>query len=142
MRILMIDDDHDDQTLFCEAIKLISSNITCLLAKNGPEALTILDNTTPLPSVIFLDINMPVMDGRETLARIRATLRLRSIPIFIYSTSNSEAEIKKFLALGVNYIIKPNSFDKVVQAISKALKDAVGFIPAKTEETKLRTQYI
>jgi CheY-like chemotaxis protein len=142
MRILMIDDDHDDQTLFCEAIKLISPNIACLLANNGQEALTILENTLSLPSVIFLDINMPVMDGRETLTRIRSTVRLRLIPIFIYSTSSNAAEIKKFLALGVNYIVKPNSFDKVVHAISKALKDAVGFVPARTEETKLRTQYI
>jgi CheY-like chemotaxis protein len=123
MRILLIDDDKDDQTLFCEAVKIISPDIHCDIAGNGQEGLKVLNNNAQLPQLIFLDINMPIMDGNETLNVIKATPKLKSLPVFIYSTSNRFDEIEKFVALGVGFITKPNKFEDLVRVLLKPIKE-------------------
>jgi DNA-binding response OmpR family regulator len=121
MRILLIDDDEDDQTLFCEAVKLISPNIQCDVASNGQQGLIKLNSYTQLPAAVFLDINMPILDGTETFKIIKSTPRLASLAVTIYSTSNSQDEVRKFLMMGAGYITKPNSFDELVKILSKPI---------------------
>jgi CheY-like chemotaxis protein len=132
MKILLIDDDKDDQTLFCEAVKVISLHIQCEVAGNGEEGLTLLNNYQELPGLIFLDINMPIMDGRETLNIIKASTRLQSLPVIMYSTSSSRDEIEKFMLQGVQYIVKGNSFDELVTSLSKPIN---ALIPIRQLET-------
>lgn len=125
MRILLIDDDEDDQALFCEAVKLIAPGIQCDVASNGKDGLTLLETTSSLQGVVFLDINMPVLDGHETLKGIRTTPRLSALPVIIYSTSNNLTDINSFMALGAGYIIKPNSFEELVAKLSPPILNLV-----------------
>jgi DNA-binding response OmpR family regulator len=125
MRILLIDDDKDDQGLFCEAVKIISPEINCDVANNGEEGLRLLQSYRVLPVLVFLDINMPVMDGRETFKLIRSTPRLTTLAVTIYSTSNNKEEINEFTNLGASYITKPNSFEELVKLLRNPVLRAV-----------------
>lgn len=120
MRILYADDDLDDCQLLFEAFHCIDPAITCIMANDGRHALTILRQSAELPDYIFLDINMPVMNGRTCLVELKKDARLIHIPVIIYSTTTNKSEIYKLFELGASdYIHKPNSFDdlcKILQA--------------------------
>jgi CheY-like chemotaxis protein len=85
--ILYVDDDEDDRIMFCEVVKGINPAVNLVVAKDGREAMNIL-NEKPMdvPDAIFLDINMPVMDGFQTLVEIRKVKRLQHIKVVMYST--------------------------------------------------------
>jgi CheY-like chemotaxis protein len=125
MRILLIDDDKDDQSLFCEALAQISTDIVCELADSGVHGLELLNSAKTLPDIIFLDINMPLMDGRETLTVIRSKQRLQNIPVVMYSTSIASSEVSWFEKMNAAYITKPNDFTHLTQLLSDHLKKAV-----------------
>ena len=71
MTILNVDDDEEDIEIFCDAVREIDSSIICLVAKSAEEALQILNSDIDLPAYIFLDINMPKVDGNTCLAQIK-----------------------------------------------------------------------
>jgi CheY-like chemotaxis protein len=121
MKILLIDDDSDDQTLFCDAIRNISSDIICEFAENGAVGLKLMNSEAALPDVVFLDVNMPIMDGRETLAIIRTTPRLSNLRVVIYSTSNAKEDVAWFASKSDSYVVKPNDFDSLVQLLAAEL---------------------
>jgi CheY-like chemotaxis protein len=121
MNILFIDDDMDDKEIFFEAINAINPDIECESATNGEEALEKLETGTALPHYIFLDINMPIMDGKSFLMAIKKISKLKHIPIVIYSTTEDQEEIKKLRALGAEYIGKPTSFEILKRSLSKYL---------------------
>lgn len=98
--ILLIDDDEDDQLIFKDAIKEVYSDIVCLLATNGKDAYLQLEKSPAPPSLIFLDLNMPVMNGFEFLERIKKSDRLKNIPVVIYTTSDSPLDKKNTLDAG------------------------------------------
>jgi CheY-like chemotaxis protein len=121
MNILFIDDDSDDKDIFFEAINAINPEIECDSATNGEEALQMLESGPSLPHYIFLDINMPVMDGKSFLMAIKKNSRLKSIPVVVYSTTADQKEIKELRLLGADYIGKPTSFEVLKQSLSKYL---------------------
>jgi CheY-like chemotaxis protein len=121
MNILFVDDDTDDKDIFFEAINDIDPEIECKVARNGKEALEVLLSETALPRYIFLDINMPVMDGRAFLLEIKKNKKLRDIPVVIYSTTEDKEEIKRLKALGAEYIGKPTSFEVLKRSLAKYL---------------------
>jgi CheY-like chemotaxis protein len=90
--LLCVDDDLDDVELFQDAVRVIDDSYTCHVATNGREALRMLNTLTP--DYIFLDINMPIMDGKETLRHIRTNKRFHAVPICILSTSDSRTEME------------------------------------------------
>ena len=96
--ILYIEDDEDDQILFEEAMRDIGDSMHCSLANNGKEALEKLKTSLDLPDIIFLDINMPLMNGFEFIKHLKAEQSFCKIPVVILSTSTSE--IEKMLQLG------------------------------------------
>jgi CheY-like chemotaxis protein len=123
MIILYAEDDPEDVDVFREAIKSLDATIGCIFAKDGREALEILENAVILPDYIFLDVNMPLLGGKECLTQIKARKELKNIPVIIYTTSNRQNDIKDFKSLGAaEYIIKPNSFHQVLNSLSKVLK--------------------
>ena len=107
--ILMIDDDADDQLIFKEAIHEIANKIECLFANNGFEALSQLIRLDPSPSIIFLDLNMPIMNGFECLEQIRKNGEWRKIPVVIFTTSNNPADKKKSEKLGAEFFLTKTS---------------------------------
>ena len=90
--ILLVDDDEDDQLFFIKALSEIDNATLYTLANNGKEALDTLENSAIPPSLIFMDINMPVMNGIECLAEIIQNPQTRNIPVIFLSTDQSQIE--------------------------------------------------
>src|SRR5688500_15236129 len=116
---LLIDDDIDDQEIFCLALDKIIFPFECYIASNGFEALRKLDENTVLPDYIFLDLNMPRMNVKECLRELKKNPRLRNIPVVIYSTSSSLSDINDTKILGAkDFIIKPFSLDILTEQLN------------------------
>ena len=123
MTLLYIDDDPEDREFFSEAVRHIDPAITCHTAKDGAEGLKDLDDMIVMPDFIFLDVNMPVMNGKQFLIEIKQRPRLRSIPVVIYSTTNYPAERGDFLNLGAYKVLaKPSSLSMISDLISAVLR--------------------
>lgn len=115
MIVLNVDDDLEDREFFCEALREIDPSVTCLIAGSGMEALSLLHEQVPLPDYIFLDINMPIMDGKQCLRALKNIPELNAIPVIMYSTSTDTREIRECYKLGAeDFLIKPHSYDKLV----------------------------
>tara|TARA_A200000159_G_scaffold163707_2_gene190804 strand:- start:9453 stop:9872 length:420 start_codon:yes stop_codon:yes gene_type:complete len=119
----MADDDEDDRLLALDALKegRVLNNLHCV--EDGVELLEYLrregkfadPTTSPRPSLILLDLNMPRMDGREALQHIKADPNLRSIPVVILTTSKEEEDMIRGYDLGAaSYITKPVNFEGLV----------------------------
>ena len=122
--ILLIDDDADDQFVFADALNTVNPAISIELALDGMEALEKLSaRETTRPHLIFVDLNMPRMNGKNFLREIKSLPDLNAIPVIIYSTSSNPADIAETKALGAtDFITKPNSYDKLCNVLSSALK--------------------
>lgn len=120
-RFLIADDDADDSALFCEALDSIDPLITCDVAVDGRMALDLLGRAgSPSPQVIFLDINMPVMNGWQCLEKMKADPKLRSIPVIIYSTSSHRQDAEKAFKLGaVCLFTKPYKYKDLKTILSE-----------------------
>ena len=109
--IFLVDDDKEDQEFFIEALNKIENAKLYGIASNGKEALDTLKNTDTLPDFIFMDFNMPLMNGIECLFEITNLARTKNIPVFMLSSAIEQAEVsRKFGAKG---FIKKTS-DKAV----------------------------
>jgi CheY-like chemotaxis protein len=118
----LVDDDADDRLIFTMALGCLHSKIECITAKDGEEALEMLKNETFTPDFIFLDLNMPRVDGKECLVQIRKMERLQKVPVYIYSTSLQEKDREETLSLGATgYFIKPYSTTALVNMFSKII---------------------
>ena len=104
MIVLCIDDDPDDTEFFCEALKTVSPKSQCLVANDGLTALKTL-RSDPLLDIIFLDINMPRMNGREVLIQIKKHYKWSQIPIIIYSTTILPRDAVDYKKLGATEVV-------------------------------------
>jgi CheY-like chemotaxis protein len=120
----LADDSPDEHFLFIHTIKGIDKNITVSTVTNGEELIDRLDKISPnLPDMIFLDINMPLKNGKESLADIRQNETLKDLPIIIYSTSDEKKDIEETYALGANlYIKKPQDFIELEDILTGVIK--------------------
>lgn len=121
MTILNVDDDLEDIEIFCEAVYAVDPTIICLVAHSADEALNILNSDIELPAYIFLDINMPKIDGNACLREIKKDERLSSVPVIMYSTHNSLADMQVYEELNTGFLVKQNSFNALVQELRKLL---------------------
>ena len=115
----IVDDDIDDQELFIEAVSEVDRSISCIPVSNCEEALAVLKNTkTDLPDMIFLDLNMPRLNGKQCLAELKRQAHLKDIPVIIYSTSSEKRDIEETTRLGAaHFLTKPNRFEDLCKAI-------------------------
>lgn len=119
---MIIDDDEDDRYFFKEALTEMLSSTLCLEANDGVEALELLRKAEHLPDFIFLDMNMPRMDGRECLKELKKDVKLNNIMVIMYSTSFSEQSINEFYQLGAaSYLKKPTDMNKLPEQILAAI---------------------
>jgi CheY-like chemotaxis protein len=119
---MIIDDDADDRFFFKSALKKMLTSIECMEANGAHEAFELLRKAIQLPNYIFLDINMPRMDGRECLKRLKSDEKLKHIPVIMYSTSFSEESIIEFYKLGaLSYLNKPTDLNKLPEQILEAI---------------------
>lgn len=110
MVILYVDDDPEDIEIFEEALKETDTSIECIVAKNGKRAMDIL-HAGSIPDFIFLDINMPVINGKSVLLEIRKDKTLKHIPVVMYSTTMNSKEIEEYKNMGADHFLtKHNTF--------------------------------
>ena len=121
MIILSIDDDDDDRELLREAISLIDRNIICIQLNDGVDALHYLDSDLELPDLIFLDVNMPRMNGIACLELIRSNPKFDATKVIIFSTSRDLLDLKKVKILGSEFITKPNTFTDLIDLLRSVL---------------------
>lgn len=118
----LIDDDADDREMFQEALNEIDSKIEYFTAASGEEGLKMLDTGEFIPTYIFLDLNMPKMDGWECLREIKKRPHLKHVPVIILSTAQwlkDRLELRKLEI--ARYITKPVTQVDFTTAISKVL---------------------
>jgi two-component system, chemotaxis family, response regulator Rcp1 len=125
--VLLVEDSPGDVRLTQEALREANRAIRLHVATDGVEALAFLRRegehaSAPRPELILLDLNLPKMDGREVLARLKSDDDLKSIPIIILTTSEAEADIAKSYQLHANcYLSKPvqlDAFENLVTSIN------------------------
>lgn len=126
MTILCIDDDLEDIELFSDAIKVVDPSITFLSALGGQEALrllSIIQDAGQLPNYAFLDINMPRMNGKDTLREIRKIERYRSMQIVMLSTGLSPRDHGDYTLLGADHLMsKATSFQDLCRKLKAILE--------------------
>jgi CheY-like chemotaxis protein len=123
VRILLADDDVIDRELFIEAMKATGINFMVEEVKNGQEVLDHLKSCKHFPDLIFLDLNMPVVDGREALVQIKTSDKYKVIPVFVLSTSSSQHDVFESYHAGANlFLVKPPSYDALVEILKNVLQ--------------------
>lgn len=118
--ITLADDDEDDRLFFTDAFDELKINTVVNTVKNGRELINFLNHPeTVLPNIIFLDLNMPILNGIDALQEIKQNEKYKDIAIAIYSTSSSEEDIENTFVLGANiYIKKPSNFNDLKKILS------------------------
>ena len=133
MNVFYADDDEEDREIFCSAVQEINPAIHVILSKDGQEALDVLRIRKEPPDFIFLDINMPRMNGIECLVKLKADNRLKSVPVIMYSTTADSKEVTKLKMLGAEgFIQKASSFEKLKQTLHKVLTREYSMIHENT----------
>ncbi|HET8964293.1 MAG TPA: response regulator [Chitinophagales bacterium] len=123
--ILLIDDDIDDHEIFSAALGQLPGMVTYSAHSNATEALEQLTAELLKPDLIFLDLNMPVMNGQEFLTAVKRNEKLRNIPVIIFSTSSNSDTIRQTKELGAkDFITKPDRFDTLVLLLQSLLSIA------------------
>jgi len=128
IEILLIEDNPGDVRLTKEALKegKVLNNLN--VVEDGEEALKFLYRqdkyqNAPRPDLILLDLNLPRKDGREVMAKLKADMTLKRIPIVVLTTSQAEQDIIESYELGVNcYITKPVDLDQFLDVV-KSIED-------------------
>src|SRR5690349_6973227 len=109
LTFFLVDDDIDDASLFQETLSNVNSAIRFAHAADGQEALDQLLSKSISPDLIFLDLNMPRMDGKQCLALIKQEDELKDIPVIMYTTSSQSQDIEETMLKGaVCFITKPS----------------------------------
>jgi CheY-like chemotaxis protein len=124
MLIFYADDDSDDRELFADALNEVDPRIKLVLAANGREIMELVANQKEVPDFIFLDINMPVMSGKECLTALRKMDRLKSVPIIMYTTTSNKEEFRNLELLGAaDCVVKGISFKAIKDSLRSILND-------------------
>ncbi|MET6997687.1 response regulator [Chitinophaga defluvii] len=120
--VLLIDDDVDDRMIFGEVLQEIAPGIIYNEAINGEDALLKLEADV-LPDIIFLDLNMPRINGKQFLAEVQKMDHLKHIPVVIYTTSSHELDQRETRELGAaGFLTKPNSLKELNDALMDIIK--------------------
>lgn len=119
--ILFIDDDEDDLNIFSSVVRSLHATVSMHTVSDAGSALAQLDAGEMNPDLIFLDLNMPSMNGRDFLRAVKGKPALRDIPVIVLSTTGQPETIREVRALGAaNYIVKPATFHEI-EAMFKTL---------------------
>ena len=125
VKILLVEDNPGDIRLTKEALREGKVNNEMFIVTDGLEALAFLNQkgqyaNAPRPDVILLDLNLPLMNGAEVLANIKADPRLKRIPVIVLTTSDDERDILKSYDLHANaYVTKPVDLEHFIEIIGQ-----------------------
>jgi CheY-like chemotaxis protein len=124
--VLLIEDDTADQEILRRAVKHGFMRAELRIVSNGTEALDYLHhrgryappNESPQPDLILLDLNMPGLSGLNTLSKIRSGETTKSMPVVIFTTSDSMKDVARSYELGANtFITKPTSYEEITRKL-------------------------
>lgn len=121
LKIILAEDDKDDQELFMEALSATKVPSEVITVENGEELVnTMKDPAEEKPDIVFIDINMPIKGGKEALEEIKSDKELKEIPAVMLSTSNHPKDIEETFNKGANlYVQKPSSFTGFILILKK-----------------------
>jgi CheY-like chemotaxis protein len=131
--ILYADDDPDDRTWVAEACKAVNSSLKISFVENGRQVLRSLEKlrSEDLPHLIVLDLNMPELDGRQTLQQLKANPAYQQIPVAIVSTSSNAIDREVCHRFGASlFLIKPVTYSEW-EGIIRQLESLSGTITDK-----------
>ena len=125
MDVYLIDDDSDEAELFGEAVRRIDMSIHVTAFDNGIDAISAITNGDQKPDIIFLDLNMPLLSGKEILVQLKLDERSSGIPVVIYSTSISEHDVEETSDYGVkSYLQKPENLRTLCEKLRELLLES------------------
>jgi CheY-like chemotaxis protein len=119
--ILWADDDYDDLQMMQEILANKNKDFEIEEVHNGREALDYLEQSSHLPCLIILDINMPILDGKETLSILKSTEKYKNIPVVMFTTSESELDKLYCSKFQTEMVTKPPTFTTLSSALDKLL---------------------
>lgn len=118
--VWIVDDDEDDQFMIETAFKELVFPLNIKQLSDGDEVLSQLGKAPTLPKLILLDLNMPRKNGFDVLAELRTIPAYQKLPIVVLTTSSSEDDKRKSLALGANeFLTKPCSLKAVIHMLRR-----------------------
>lgn len=123
VNILLVEDNPGDVRLTREALQESDLEVSLQVARDGEEALEVLQrrgqhSNAQRPDLVLLDLNLPRMDGREVLARIRGDADLRRIPVVVLTVSTAEEDVLRSYDLAANcFISKPIELEQFVRVV-------------------------
>ena len=121
--IFYTDDDVEDLEFFREATDSIDQQLELVTLNRGKALLDILDNPPPKPHMVFLDVNMPGLNGFDVLEKVRSEGNFKKLPVIMFTTSNDQVIIDKSFKLGANFFVqKSGNFPNLKKSIEYALK--------------------
>jgi CheY-like chemotaxis protein len=136
--ILYIDDDQDDLLIFEESVNTLYPDVTLYKAQSSEAGIDILNQLEserkPFPSLIMIDMNMPKMNGRETLRHIRNNQKWQDIPVAIFTTSANHDDIEFCKHYGSACITKPMSLTDFSTTLKKLFSHCNIIPPHSTRE--------
>lgn len=118
--VWLVDDDADDRDMFEDALSEIGISYELETLKNGQLLLDKMEDSHP--DILFLDVNMPILNGLKALEVIRETEKFKKIPVIImFSTSDDDGQQHQSFDGGADaYIVKPNSYDELKALLKQA----------------------
>ena len=121
--ILYAEDDQDDFEVLNDALMQQTDQFNLIQAFNGTDVISFLDQHSPsLPSLIVLDLNMPVMDGKQTLKWLKEHEAHRNIPVMIFTTSSREEDLKLCKSYDCTFFRKPTLYRDLLHVVQVMLQ--------------------
>jgi CheY-like chemotaxis protein len=120
--LLYAEDDLDDFDALKSALGQITTEYELVHANNGTEVISYLEKNKQLPYVIVLDLNMPVMDGKDTLEWIKGNENYKDIPTMVFTTSSRDEDIKFCQAHGCTFFRKPTLYRDLLHIVQMMLQ--------------------
>jgi len=127
--ILYAEDDQDDFEVLKDALFQQTDKFDLVQAHNGAEVISYLENSNELPGLIVLDLNMPVMDGKQTLQWLKTHEEHKNIPVMVFTTSSREEDLKLCKSHDCTFFRKPTLYRDLLHIVQIMLQIC---LPSKT----------
>jgi two-component system, chemotaxis family, response regulator Rcp1 len=139
--VLLVDDNPADIDLTSEVLAQSSQPFHVNAVNDGVDAIAFLQRygkyaKAPVPDLVVLDLNLPLKDGRDVLAQVKADPELAKIPVVVFTTSQASTDIARSYELGANcYLQKPGNLRDFVAAVQSMAEFWLGFasLPQREE---------
>jgi len=120
IEVLLVEDNPSDVELTLRALQKRNLANRVVVARDGVEALQLLERAEQPPKVVLLDLKLPKLNGLEVLRRMKSDDRTRRIPVVVLTSSHEEPDVEESYRLGVNsYIVKPVDFESFASAVAE-----------------------